>query len=320
MKKTIGNYLAQPSRNFPLDAEGLDTIQKNTMMVAILGNICGDRKILSGCGGVGNTRAPGYIFLRTADFPEGEVIYFEGGTVSGSVYLKKENVRISAYGTDYPQAYTTRSLAPGVGVEQYTWSDFAPVATNAQLAALIAEHTLQISLLAPPPLGVVQMFAGTSPPTNYLLCEGQQLPVAEYPALYAAISAAYPAVGGQFRLPDLRGKFIVGFHPTDTEYNAVGKTGGEKAHTLTAAELPEHKHKLWMQYGGFRHGDGGTKYTPVGLIGYNSDNGSALTSMSRAGETEGGNDRAASLSLTPKGVAHENRPPYYTLAYIMRVK
>ena len=38
------------------------------------------------------------------------------------------------------------------------------------------------------------------------------------------------------------GKVPVGIDSSDTDFNTIGKTGGEKTHTLTANEIPEHKH------------------------------------------------------------------------------
>lgn len=38
------------------------------------------------------------------------------------------------------------------------------------------------------------------------------------------------------------GRVPVGVDPTQTEFNAVEKTGGEKTHTLTIGEIPNHSH------------------------------------------------------------------------------
>ena len=40
------------------------------------------------------------------------------------------------------------------------------------------------------------------------------------------------------------GKVLVGIDSTDTDFNTIGKTGGEKTHTLTVAEMPKHTHNL----------------------------------------------------------------------------
>ena len=42
-----------------------------------------------------------------------------------------------------------------------------------------------------------------------------------------------------------------------TEFATVGKTGGEKTHTLTTAELAKHSHKMcWSNEGGTGTGNG----------------------------------------------------------------
>ena len=186
MKQTVGRYLLQPDKNFPVDCETLDTLQSNIALAQVLGNIVGDKTILLGCAleQTDTRRAPGYVFARTADFPDGEVIYWEGGNVSTGMYLKQEVVPGTAQGDDFPAAYTTRSLAPGVGTENFDWDDFVPVRTAREAAEREAEQDAAIALLAPPPLGVVQTWAGKNVPAGYALCEGQQLQISEYPALY----------------------------------------------------------------------------------------------------------------------------------------
>jgi microcystin-dependent protein len=103
---------------------------------------------------------------------------------------------------------------------------------------------------------------------------------------------------GSNSTPDLRGRFIVGYNPADGDYNAIGNTGGEKRHTLTIDEMPSHQHPMWLKHSGTRFTGGGD-----------------ANKLNEADESEG----------TPTGAtggdsAHENRPPYYVLAFIMRVR
>ena len=40
----------------------------------------------------------------------------------------------------------------------------------------------------------------------------------------------------------VKGKVLVGLDEDDTDFNEIGKTGGEKTHTLTVDEMPAHNH------------------------------------------------------------------------------
>ena len=316
MKQTIGRFLLQPNKNFPVDCETLDALQTNIALLQVLGNLAGDKSILLGCEPEqnGTRRKAGYVFLRTKDFPEGEVIYWEGGTVSGGMYVDQQIVPVTAQGYEFPQAYTVRSLKPGVGGENYKWGDFAAVPPPRELEAKIKNQDTTIGELSAPPLGIVQMWAGKTVPANYVLCDGAALRISEYPELYAAIGAAFDTApncngvrnttqSGFFRLPDLRGRFIVGYNGLDDEYRQYGAAGGEKRHTLTVAEMPSHDHgqNLWAEGDG-RWKSGGNNSSP------NSTSQHDRTTPFGTTESTGGD------------IPHENRPPYYVLAYIMRVR
>ena len=42
----------------------------------------------------------------------------------------------------------------------------------------------------------------------------------------------------------LRRRFVVGYNPIDGDYDEFGAVGGEKTHTLSVEEMPEHDHGL----------------------------------------------------------------------------
>lgn len=328
MDKIIGNFLTQGNKDFPLDCETLDALQTNISLVAILGNIAGDKVILRGCdlSQDGTKRSEGYVFVRTAAFPAGEVLRFEGGAVGSGMYVKQEDVPVTAQGYDYPKAYTKRTLAAGIGSENFRWEDFKNVQTSDALNQAIADlkEDLQeeAAKFAPAPLGIVQLWAGKTEPDGYALCDGRQLSTKDYPELYKALGTtfnnAYSANGtrytttsGFFRLPDLRGRFVVGYHDSDNDYKTKGTAGGEKKHALTINEMPSHAHTFKDYY--YPEAHDGQKYDTIltnNKIGSNKtdyDN-HHLFYYRHDTENRGG------------GLQHENRPPYYVLAYIMRLK
>ena len=49
MKQTVGRFLLQPNKNFPVDCETLDALQTNIALLQVLGNLAGDKTILLGC-------------------------------------------------------------------------------------------------------------------------------------------------------------------------------------------------------------------------------------------------------------------------------
>ena len=94
--------------------------------------------------------------------------------------------------------------------------------------------------------------------------------------------------------PDLRGRFVVGQNLTDVDFVAMGQTGGAKDVALTVAQLPPHTHS---------YNDRNMDANPSGTTGY-AKPGSAL---------------AAATGSAGNGDMHENLPPYYVLAYIIKI-
>lgn len=142
------------------------------------------------------------------------------------------------------------------------------------------------------PLGAVFLWSGsvTNIPTGYALCDG---------------------TNGTY---DLRGRFVVGHDPRttnpsngiwDANYSTIGATGGEKSHTLTSSELPAHHHPF-----GVGTASGGVN-DPEAII---------IPTATQGTHDYDPIDVSASTWNNPGGgAAHNNLPPYFVLAYIMKI-
>ena len=96
------------------------------------------------------------------------------------------------------------------------------------------------------PAGVINMWATTTAPTSWLLCDGTAVSRTTYAALFAVISTTYGTGDGSttFNVPNLKGKVPVGRDSADSSFDTMGELGGAKTHTLSSAEsgVPAHGH------------------------------------------------------------------------------
>ena len=110
---------------------------------------------------------------------------------------------------------------------------------------------------------------------------------------------------------DLRGRFLVGYHPGDADYDAVGETGGSKTHALTVNEMPSHRHTgasiAAGEYGLVKKSEVGGNVT------------SAATDTSGSGSEPDIIASPGPIPLEGGGAGHENRPPYKVVVYIQKV-
>ena len=112
-----------------------------------------------------------------------------------------------------------------------------------------------------------------------------------------AIPTGFTLCDGNNNTPDLRGRFVVGFHDSNGDYD-VDDTGGAETVTLSIAQMPNHKHTTTFDGKKYFPGGGSTSISCGGAGGYPAD--------------------TFSMDNTGGGGAHENRPPYYALCYIMK--
>lgn len=123
----------------------------------------------------------------------------------------------------------------------------------------------------------------------------------------ADIPAGYALCDGTNGTPDLRDRFIVG---AGKSYK-LSDIGGENTHILTVEEMPKHDHQTSYRFDefGFDVGDG------------NASNSKSVKNRICLGDNAPYNGYVwpAITGSSGNDQAHENRPPYYALYYIMQL-
>jgi len=141
------------------------------------------------------------------------------------------------------------------------------------------------------PTGTINMWATTTAPAGWVLCDGASLNRTIYAALFAVLGITYGNVSAtHFNVPNLKGNVPVGLNSADTSFDVLGEIGGEKTHTLTIAEMPAHTHKVGS---------------------------AALATASGSTERKPSGDWDLTTSTGGDG-PHNNLQPYITLNYIIK--
>ena len=105
------------------------------------------------------------------------------------------------------------------------------------------------------PAGFIMPFGGTTAPTGYLACEGQEVLQSDYPDLYAAIGTTWNTgpTGSYFKLPDLRGAFLrgTGTHGISANNMANGSDfAGPSVGSFEDDQMQNHKHSIYSSISG----------------------------------------------------------------------
>ncbi len=89
------------------------------------------------------------------------------------------------------------------------------------------------------PIGTIIDFAGTSAPTNYLVCDGTSYATASYPSLFSVIGYTWGGSSSDFNVPDLQGYVTAGAGGSLPPLSdTVGSVGGDVSVILDSTQMP----------------------------------------------------------------------------------
>ncbi|MFY0714141.1 hypothetical protein J1D01_10720 [Seonamhaeicola sp. NFXS20] len=280
------NKLEVQGSGFPADNRTWRFVRDMINTVHELAAIGGDNYILKGCEDDNGVIADGFIVL------DGELLPFQGGAVGSEITIDEsieavtylEDLNPTDGQGDEKNAYFTRFARFGNdGVATYNWADLERLNPLLELQRCLVPKQSAI-----PYWGSINDI-----PSGWQLCDGTN------------------------GTPDLSGMFIVGYDPNDEDYDAIGNPGGAKEVTLTEQQMPAHNHSGNTNYTG-SHSHSITAYIQSGS---NDGSGGEKAGYFQNTQTGSAGNHSHTFTTNSKGGSqpHENRPPYYTMAYITYV-
>ena len=166
-----------------------------------------------------------------------------------------------------------------------------------------------ISAYSAMPTGSLIPFAGSSAPASWLLADGSAVDRTTYAALFAVIGTSYGIGNGTttFNLPNMSGRSAFGLDAGQSEFNALGKTGGQKT-------VGAHSHYV-------------NGFMPNGTSGWttlNDSNGDALVitdngSINKTNWGDGSSKGVLQTDPTGKMSGTNNLNPYVTTNWIIKI-
>lgn len=268
----MNRYNFQQTGGFPLETDTLNNMQIAYSIFNALGEISGEKTIVTGCIEAAGIISNGVVYLN------GELLEFRGGAVQTHVRIIETPSSKEFEDGSYNEVHYERYVTFSSGVEEIPWFEFT---------RLISISEIQKRLV---PIGVINMWSGSinEIPQGWALCDGTN------------------------GTPNLSGRFVVGYNSADADYNTIGNAGGLNKVTLTQSQMPSHSHLVndyYMLESSMSGAIDGADILPSNARGTSStdtDN-KYLLYKTHASKETGGNQ------------PHENRPPYYTLAFIKHI-
>lgn len=159
-----------------------------------------------------------------------------------------------------------------------------------EIEALVAALTWEVSTSVL--TGTIFPYVTAYPPNGALVCDGASYNKVDYPELYAVLDSLYILDVDTFKVPDLRGRTVIGVgNGAGLTVRALDDKGGEEVHTLTEGEMPSHNHSY-------------TRTEIPTLVVVPGEG--TVPAIDLFPDTTGN---------TGGGGAHENMPPYIALNY-----
>lgn len=212
----------------------------------------------------------------------GEVIEFRGGLKQSTIVVREEIIKLPFENGLVKDVFVTRYATFGTGLESVQWNSLSRLKNLSLFKDLPNEATDAINVDDSQKLATAKAVKLLNDKINTLLPSGIIV-------IWSGFINQIPQ--GWQLYEELKDKFVLG---AGQNY-PVGAIGGEKEHRLTVDEMPSHDHGV---SGAMRNGIQGSGFGS----GANQFNNTNFRTSPAGGDQP-----------------HNNMPPYYALAYIIKL-
>ena len=178
----------------------------------------------------------------------------------------------------------------------------------------VGDVLLQTTVIQP--AGIIQMYAGSTAPTNWLLCDGSAVSRTTYSDLFSAIGTNYGVGNGSttFNLPNLTNRMPIG--KGTGSFGTLNNTGGAETFTLATTNLPAHQHYIGNNsYLASGLGDDVPMVSGDRIMYLGADTNSNTDRYRMVGAAPSAN--AGLTSATGSGTAFNKMSPYIVVNFII---
>lgn len=167
------------------------------------------------------------------------------------------------------------------------------------------------------PAGSILAWGGSTPPSNWLLCDGSAVSRTTYSDLFSILGVQHGSGNGTttFNLPDFKGRVPVGYDTTKENFNQIGKTGGVEK-TLHGFGMTPINSGSWQNPGVLYQNEIINELNAY-FLGSGTDPAAIYAYVASAGGAIGAAGSSSTEVRTAKYTA-TNLQPYTTTQYIIK--
>ncbi len=298
----LGNKLIVSATGFPGTNKTLRFIQDAFREpLGALAQLAGDKTIITGVVNTAGVVSDGFIVYQN------EIIPFQGGAFANTVTIMESFENVD-YNTDVNDdtildnlpAYRTIYAKCGTGgIDIFNFSELYKLRTLKEMQ----------------PIGTIQMWSGTIPniPLGWRLCDGNN----GTPNL---INRFVVGAGGTYNVGDVGGLDAVQLtvaQMAEHSHNGTTQNSGSHNHTISINQSGSHTHSGHVVQASGTWKGGGSNSSPNSTSNPGSVSSSGLHTHTANIANSGVHNHAFTTDAVGNNEAHENRPPYFALCYIM---
>ena len=307
---------------FPLETETLSKMQDAYGIFEAFGDLVGTKSIVKGCIRAGNNISDGVIYW------DGELFPFVGGGIRSKIIVVEEVTSVEFEDGQVKPTYYKRHATFGSGIGAVLWSEFKRA------------YPLTSALY----IDKVDMYAGAMAniPAGWHICDGANGTVDLRGRFVVGLDTRKTEynrtgkTGGLEKVALAERELAQHNHSGSTnttgnhDHSGSTNTTGSHNHSGSTNTRGSHNHSgtAYGPYsgsngdGGFDGGNNRWKHRPFNTN--NAGNHSHSLNINNNGNhshslninSNGNHSHSLNINNTGNGNAHENRPPFYTLAFI----